>query len=170
MLNRQPRTHHPLPVTCGQTLLPTPALLTEGPTPLCFLLFVFVLFVLVFLGLHPWHMEVPRLGVTSELQLLVYTTATAMWDPSRTYTTARSDAGSLIHGARPGVKPPSSRILVRLPPWFTLPCFLGVFASQAESGHPPSRADVSLCLRLWLSCAVGCVAGEGGKRPTPLLL
>ena len=28
-------------------------------------------------------MEVPRLGVESELQLLAYTTVTAMWDPSR---------------------------------------------------------------------------------------
>jgi len=27
-------------------------------------------------------MEVPKLGVKSELQLLAYTTATAMWDPS----------------------------------------------------------------------------------------
>ena len=33
-----------------------------------------------FLGLHPWHMEFPRLGVTSELQLLTYTTATATLD------------------------------------------------------------------------------------------
>ena len=30
-----------------------------------------------FLGCHPQHMEVPRLGVESELQLLAYTTATA---------------------------------------------------------------------------------------------
>ena len=30
-----------------------------------------------FLGLHSWHMEVPRLGAESELQLLAYTTATA---------------------------------------------------------------------------------------------
>ena len=29
-----------------------------------------------------WHMEVPRLGGESELQLSAYTTATAMWDPS----------------------------------------------------------------------------------------
>ena len=36
----------------------------------------------VFLGSHLWHMEVPRLGVVSELQLLAYTTATATWDPS----------------------------------------------------------------------------------------
>ena len=32
-------------------------------------------FVYVFLGLYPWHMEVPKLGV--ELELPVYTTATA---------------------------------------------------------------------------------------------
>ena len=30
-----------------------------------------------FLGLHPWHMEVSRLRVESELQLPPYTTATA---------------------------------------------------------------------------------------------
>ena len=35
-----------------------------------------------FLGRHQWHMEVPRLGAKSELQLLAYATATAMWDPS----------------------------------------------------------------------------------------
>ena len=29
-----------------------------------------------------WHMEVPRLGIKLELQLLVYTTDTAMWDLS----------------------------------------------------------------------------------------
>ena len=29
-----------------------------------------------FLGPHPWHMEVPRLGVKSELQLPAYATAT----------------------------------------------------------------------------------------------
>ena len=36
----------------------------------------------VFLGMHPWHTEVPRLGVESELQPLVYATATAMLDLS----------------------------------------------------------------------------------------
>ena len=39
--------------------------------------------VLVFLGPHLWHMEVPRLEVRSELQLPAYTTATAMVNPSR---------------------------------------------------------------------------------------
>ena len=32
---------------------------------------------------HLWHMEVPRLGVRSELQLLATATATATPDPSR---------------------------------------------------------------------------------------
>ena len=36
-----------------------------------------------FLGPHPQHMEVPRLGVKPELQLPVYATATATQDPSR---------------------------------------------------------------------------------------
>ena len=43
-------------------------------------LFIFVF--LPFLGLLPWHMEVPRLGVKSELQLLAWATATAMQDLS----------------------------------------------------------------------------------------
>ena len=35
-------------------------------------IFFFFLFFLVFLGLYMRHMEVPRLGVESELQLLAY--------------------------------------------------------------------------------------------------
>ena len=46
-----------------------------------FIYFYFYLF--VSLGPHPWHMEVPRLGVESELLLLAYARATAMPDPSR---------------------------------------------------------------------------------------
>ena len=30
---------------------------------------------LLFLGPHPWHLEVPKLGVELELQLPAYTTA-----------------------------------------------------------------------------------------------
>jgi len=45
----------------------------------CSFIFFFNFF---FLGPHPQHMEVPRLGVPSELQLPVYTTATAIKDPS----------------------------------------------------------------------------------------
>ena len=36
-----------------------------------------------FLGPHPWHVEVPRLGNELELQLPAYTSATATQDQSR---------------------------------------------------------------------------------------
>ena len=53
------------------------------------------------LGPHAWHMEVPRLGVESELQLLAYATAIAMLDLSHIcnlhYTTAHNNARSLTH-------------------------------------------------------------------------
>ena len=42
----------------------------------------FFFFFFVFLGLHPRHMEVPSLGVQSELQLPAYARATTMPDPS----------------------------------------------------------------------------------------
>ena len=48
-----------------------------------FFFFFFCLF--VFLGPHPRHMEAPRLGVQSELQLLAYTRATATWDLSHIF-------------------------------------------------------------------------------------
>ena len=56
-----------------------------------------VAFFFVFLGLHLWYMEDPRLGAESELQLPAYTTATAMPDPSQSVTTGHSNAGSLTH-------------------------------------------------------------------------
>ena len=43
-----------------------------------------------FLELHLQHMEVPRLGVKSELQVPAYTTATAMWDPSHVFNLHQS--------------------------------------------------------------------------------
>ena len=50
------------------------------------ILFCFTyIFIFVFLGLHLRHMEVPRLGVQSELQLPAYTTAIATPGPSRVY-------------------------------------------------------------------------------------
>ena len=38
-----------------------------------FVTFFFFFFLFFFLGLHPWYMEVPRLGVESVLQLPAYT-------------------------------------------------------------------------------------------------
>ena len=45
-----------------------------------FLFFSFLFLCFVFLVPHPQHMEVPSLGVESELQLLAYTTATVTPD------------------------------------------------------------------------------------------
>ena len=64
---------------------------------------IYVLFIYLFirfLGLNLQHMEVPRLGVKSELQLLAY-------------TTADGNACCLTNGARPGIETSSSWILVR---------------------------------------------------------
>ena len=51
----------------------------DSPSPSCsYFLFLFF----VFLGPHPWRKGVPRLGVKSEMLLLVYITAAATPDPS----------------------------------------------------------------------------------------
>ena len=73
----------------------------QGPVvglPPDHLFFIFYFF--AFLGLHPQHMEVPRLGVQSELQLPAYAPATATSDLSRVcdlHHTAHGDARSLTH-------------------------------------------------------------------------
>ena len=78
-----------------------------------FQMFLVLFLPFVFLGLHPQHVEVPRPGVESELQLLTYTTATAMRDQSCDcdHTTAHYNTRSLTHRARSGIKPVSSWIL-----------------------------------------------------------
>ena len=70
-------------------------------------------FLFVFLGPHPRHMEVPRLGFESEPQLLAYTTATATLGLSCLCDLhhGRGNCGSLIHRGRPGIEPTSSQRL-----------------------------------------------------------
>ena len=65
-----------------------------------------------FLGPLLWHMEVPRLGIESELQLPAYTTATAMLNLSCPTPQLTATLGSLTHSVRPGIEPTSSWILV----------------------------------------------------------
>ena len=70
-------------------------------------------FFFLFVGLHLWLVEVPRLGVKSELQLPSYTTATAALDPSSICNLAAcGNAVSLTHWVRPGLGPSSSWTLV----------------------------------------------------------
>ena len=83
--------------------------------PYLFFSFLFFFFFL-FLGYHQQHVEVPRLGIQSELQLPAHTVATTTQVPSCvcTYTTAHINTGSLTHWLRPGIEPTSARILVGL--------------------------------------------------------
>ena len=72
---------------------------------------------LVFLGSCLRHMEVPRLGFESDLQLPAYTTATVMQDPSHVCNQHHSwlqqlySARSPTPWAGPGIEPTSSGIL-----------------------------------------------------------
>ena len=73
-------------------------------------------FLLLFLGLHQHCMEVSRLRVKSGVQLLAYSTATAIWDLSCVCDLHHSSwqhAGSLTHWAGPEIEPVSSWILIR---------------------------------------------------------
>ena len=76
------------------------------------------LFFLVILGPHSWHIKVPRLGVESEPQLLVYTTATAMLHPSCVFDLHHSSGQRLIlnplSGARDRTYVPMDARWVRL--------------------------------------------------------
>ena len=62
------------------------------------------------LGLHLRHMQVPSLGVKSELQLrpIPQPQQPRIWAASVIYPAACGNAGSSIHWARPGVRPASS--------------------------------------------------------------
>ena len=57
-------------------------------------------------------MEIPRLGVKSELQLLA--SATVMWIPATpvNYAAAYGNTGSLTQGSRPGIKSASPWTLI----------------------------------------------------------
>ena len=78
-----------------------------GPPP--FYLFIFFLL----FRAAPGHMEVPRLGVKSELWLLAYTMATGMQDLSHVCDPHRTSWQCKTYWARLGIEPMSSWILVR---------------------------------------------------------
>ena len=96
-------------------------------------LFFFVFF-FCFLGPQLWHMDVPRLEVESELQLPAYTQPQqcGIQVASVTYNTAHGNARSLTQQARPGIKPPSSWILVEFPgpQWELGECLLKDYLSS----------------------------------------
>ena len=76
-------------------------------------IFSLVFFFFSFLGPHPWHIEVPRLGVRLELQ--AYTMATATPDLSHICDLYCSSwqCQILTHWAGPGIESESSWMVVR---------------------------------------------------------
>ena len=102
----------------------------------------------LFLVLHPWHMEVPRLRVTSEL--LLPATATATWDPSH-FCDLHHSSRQHLNKAR--IKPASSWILGRFitaePQWELQQPWLRNTAWESEhldpklSAYPPRQQLLS---------------------------
>ena len=85
-----------------------------------------------FLGPHPWHMELPRLGVKSELHLPAYTTQCQIQATSATYTTAHGNTGPLTHWVRPGIESTTS--------WF-LAGFINRWATKGTPSHEGNSPD-----------------------------
>ena len=62
------------------------------------MIIIIIIIIIVFLGLHPWYMEVPWPGVELELQLQAFTTATTMPELSHICDhTAHSNTRSITH-------------------------------------------------------------------------
>ena len=115
-----------------------------GHLPRIIILKLIILF--AFLRQHPQHMEVPRLGFKSELQLPAYTTATATGDPSHICdTTAHSTARSPILWVRPEIKPATSWTPVR-------------FISTAPQWELHSEIDFKLFFPAVIQRSVTCSA------------
>ena len=89
-------------------------ILVKGFPQSSYLPFLFFLF-FFFLGWLLGHMEIPRLGIQSELQLPAYTTVTATWDLSCVCSLHCSlwQHRILNPVSEPGMEPSSSWILVR---------------------------------------------------------
>ena len=106
-----------------------------------------------FLGPHLRQMEVPRLGVESELQLLAYATATATPDLSFIWDLHCSlqQHQSLTHRARPGIEPVSSWTL----------CWILNLLSHSENSHGFLRKVVSYLYNLHTSQHVCGQNGHG---------
>ena len=103
---------------------------------LSFYLLQFIhLFIYLFIYLHLQYMEVPKLGLKSEEQLLAYSTATSTWDPSHICDLHHSSwqPGSPIHWMRSGIEPASPQTLVGFvsaAPWTPKPQFLKQWKSR----------------------------------------
>ena len=123
-------------------------LLFPFPFFFLFLFFSFLFYCFLLLGPYLGHMEVPRLGVKSKLQLPAYATATAMQQcgiqaMSVTYTKAISNAKSSTRWSGPGTEPMSSWILVMFVTAELQQELLTLPISKWPSGFRDSSVDLS---------------------------
>ena len=110
-------------------------LVETAVAPMSWPRFFFFFFFFVFLGSHWQHMEVPRVGVKSELQ--PQPQQQQIGSTSVTYSTAHGHARSFTHWARPGMEPSTL--------WF-LDSFL--LCHDRSSSHPCFyRASLSQSLQ-----------------------
>ena len=88
--------------------------LNQNCLPLGLRLFFFLF--LFFLGLHPWHIEVPRLEVELVLQLPAQPQPQQRWiqTMSVTYAAACNNTRSFTHRWSPGIEPISLRTLCQV--------------------------------------------------------
>ena len=72
------------------------------------------IYVYIFLGPHTWHIEILRLGVKLELQLLAYTTATPdLSHVCNLHHSSQHHVSLTLIPLKPGIEPTSPWILVR---------------------------------------------------------
>ena len=99
---------------CPRLSLVCECAVSIGPLESQSFFFFFFFLSLVFLGPHLQHMEVPRLGVESQLQPLAYARATATPDPSQVCNLHHSSwQHQSFNPLRPGIKLATSWFLVR---------------------------------------------------------
>ena len=96
------------------------------------------------LGLPPWHTEVPRLGVESELQLPAYTTATAMRDPNRIWDSHHSSRQRRILNALTEARDRTHNLIV--PSWVH---FHRTTTGTLLQGHLTMSGDMFGCHNWW---------------------
>ena len=110
-------------------------------------LFIYLVFLFFFLGPHPWHMEVPRLGVwiravaTGLHQSLSNLRSGPSLQPT-SQLTAMPDP--LTHWERPGIEPESSWILIRFFFFFFLAFCLLRAAPAAYGGSQASSLNAAV--------------------------
>ena len=110
--------------------------ITQPPTPGHWSLFIFL-----FLGLHLWHVEVPGLGIESELQLQAYSIATAMPDLSCVCNLCSSVWQHQVHNPRSNAKDRSCIL--------TLLCRFST--CWATTGTPSVLLTTTWTFILWVS-------------------